>query len=1369
MATTASPGAPSILYPNNLGRKGSGTFAMPYMERRNEYERDWCQTEGRSAAVYPTNTLSRLHWIDSDGSDVELVDTRTDGVFQFSGFSCISGSVTGALANFNRYKEFVSKDGSSMTFVSEADILDDSGYDSIVNAGTLYKKDGTRYRIEGGNLKWISDRNGNLVSFIYSVNDREKDANGNWVTTTDPYNRPLEVNDALNRRISIYYGIGSTHPNEDYIEYPGFAGIRRVTIRYQAMSTMMGGVAVKKVKELFPVSAVGDQPGVNNYDFNPTLPSELELPNGRKFPFGYNIYGELSKVKLPTDGVITYDWSGHTASGDGLYDESLIYRRLDSRKVYAADGSTPLSQTDYESANLEQAATPYQVTEKEKDGSGVVLRTKEHIFHGSPTTSSFLTQFKYSGWREGREYSTAVKDGGTTLQNVAHTFGQRGANNAASEPSDESTRPNDPRVIKTTTTLGSVSAVRTFVYSVDAHNNVTKECESDFGSVANVRCVDRTYVTDDGWVKAPTHLRGLLLSESIGDGTTAESQTSYEYDIYAGNLVPTYADIERHDPDRRANYIKRGNITKETRTGPSGITAVTTVTYDVAGNPLTVTTPSVELEAGQTPTTPVTALAYADAYTDATGKGTYAFPTTIANAKGQEQKRSYHWASARLTNIKDANLNDTSYSYSDALDRLKLVTLPIGRTEFDYDDANRQIVTRKRLESGGTMVTQTLEYDGLGRTVKTKLSEGATEIVTTQEYDALGRVSKVSNPTRGTPSEFTTTAYDNLDRPTLVTQPDGSQDRACYTNNEVLRADAAGKWSKTIHDGLGRLTSAVEDATGTCQSLTNTGSTDTTNLQTTYLYYARDLLKRVTQGTLALRSFEYDSLGRMTSATNPESGAITYAYDAAGNVKSRSMSDRSVAMKYDLLHRLVRKTYTDATNTPEVTYCYDGNTAGACASAPTGTGKNLTGRLTMVNSSAARVKYGQYDALGRVTSHELDFGAAPYVFGYAYNDLMLTAETYPSGRVVSYAPDAVGRVGRVTGTKSGEAAKTYASGTSGTLGNQIDYTAHGAVDQLKLGNGVWETTCFNSRLQMARLAAGSTSTLASACGASITGTDYSALRLDYGYATGNNGNLASQTIWTGRTQLETQSYSYDALNRLKTVVAGGWRQTYVFDRYGNRALLSGTVNGNYVPDQPAAPLVTADVAAQVEAQFANNRWTGSTPDAVGNITQPATGASPTLTDDGENRISGAVQGGTMSFAYDGEGRRVKKTVGTVTTTYVHDALGRLVAEYGGTVDASGLQYVTVDHLGSTRLVTDVLGAVVKRYDYLPFGQELPVGKGGRTSDLKYQAFGFDDPQRVKFTGKERDSETGWITSWRGTSRARRGGLPAQIPSTPMMN
>lgn len=298
----------------------------------------------------------------------------TDGVSKPAGFFCVAGSVMGAATNFNRYKEFVSKDGARKTFVSDTDILDEpNSGSSNVTAGTVYKKDGTRYRIEGGKLQWISDRNGNLITFLYDVAGQ-----------TDVYGRPLAVDDALGRRISISYGTGSTHENEDYIDYPGFSGSRRVTIRYQLMSTRTGGAAVKTVKGLFLASAVADQPNVNNYDFNPSLPAELELPDGRKFLFSYNIYGELSGVELPTGGVITYDWSGHTSSGDGLYGETLIYRRMDCRKVYAADGTTLLSQTDYASAKLGQDVEPFHVTETEKNGLGVTLRIKEHIFHGKP-------------------------------------------------------------------------------------------------------------------------------------------------------------------------------------------------------------------------------------------------------------------------------------------------------------------------------------------------------------------------------------------------------------------------------------------------------------------------------------------------------------------------------------------------------------------------------------------------------------------------------------------------------------------------------------------------------------------------------------------------------------------------------------------------------------------------------------------------------------------------------------------------------------------------------------------------------------------------------------------------------------------------
>lgn len=118
----------------------------------------------------------------------------------------------------------------------------------------------------------------------------------------------------------------------------------------------------------------------------------------------------------------------------------------------------------------------------------------------------------------------------------------------------------------------------------------------------------------------------------------------------------------------------------------------------------------------------------------------------------------------------------------------------------------------------------------------------------------------------------------------------------------------------------------------------------------------------------------------------------------------------------------------------------------------------------------------------------------------------------------------------------------------------------------------------------------------------------------------------------------------------------------------------------------------------------------------------------------------------MSFVHDGNERRVKEMDGTVATTNVHAVLGWLVAEYGGAVGARGLQYLTSDHLGSTRLVPDAAGAVVKRYDNLPFGQELSMGISGRTSESKYQELDLADPQRVKLAGKERDSET--VGRWR---------------------
>jgi RHS repeat-associated protein len=163
---------------------------------------------------------------------------------------------------------------------------------------------------------------------------------------------------------------------------------------------------------------------------------------------------------------------------------------------------------------------------------------------------------------------------------------------------------------------------------------------------------------------------------------------------------------------------------------------------------------------------------------------------------------------------------------------------------------------------------------------------------------------------------------------------------------------------------------------------------------------------------------------------------------------------------------------------------------------------------------------------------------------------------------------------------------------------------------------------------------------------------------------------------------------------------------------------------------------------------------------VGNQTVIAGGIA--LAYDVENRQTSNTVSGLRRelYAYDGEGRRVQHVHQvysggsyntTATTVYVYDAKGRLAAEYGAQSSSAscGTCYLTTDALGSSRLMTDSSGAVVARYDYLPFGQEIfasgPTGRGGvLCGSVSCYATGSESAYAVnqKFTGKERDAETG---------------------------
>ncbi len=200
-----------------------------------------------------------------------------------------------------------------------------------------------------------------------------------------------------------------------------------------------------------------------------------------------------------------------------------------------------------------------------------------------------------------------------------------------------------------------------------------------------------------------------------------------------------------------------------------------------------------------------------------------------------------------------------------------------------------------------------------------------------------------------------------------------------------------------------------------------------------------------------------------------------------------------------------------------------------------------------------------------------------------------------------------------------------------------------------------------------------------------------------------------------------------------TETSGQANQTYGYDQFGNR-----TVSG-WIPYAGQTPTSGAS--------FPNNQWAagnGVTYDAAGNQTG-ITSANRTFTFDAENRQTIAtVNSVGTNYTYDGDGRRVIKSVGGTTTVFVYDASGHLAAEYGGTNPLTGTTYLTDDHLGSTRMVTNSAATVVSRFDYAPFGEELVQGIDGRTapySNNQYPTATLDGTSQ-KFTSKERDAETG---------------------------
>jgi RHS repeat-associated protein len=209
----------------------------------------------------------------------------------------------------------------------------------------------------------------------------------------------------------------------------------------------------------------------------------------------------------------------------------------------------------------------------------------------------------------------------------------------------------------------------------------------------------------------------------------------------------------------------------------------------------------------------------------------------------------------------------------------------------------------------------------------------------------------------------------------------------------------------------------------------------------------------------------------------------------------------------------------------------------------------------------------------------------------------------------------------------------------------------------------------------------------------------------------------------------TVNYTYDDLYRLTSESIASdphgvnGTATYSYDPAGNRLNRSSSI---------------APVPSQISTYDPNDRLTSDTYDNNGNTTA-ANGNSYSY--DFENYLT-RLNSGSVTYVYDGDGNRVAKTVGGVTTNYLVDTnnptgYAQVVDELQGGVvieqftyghdlisrhcpvtSAYPLSFYGYDGHGSVRLLTNAGGAITDAYDYDAFGN-LIYRSGTTPNDYLY--------------------------------------------------
>jgi RHS repeat-associated protein len=860
------------------------------------------------------------------------------------------------------------------------------------------------------------------------------------------------------------------------------------------------------------------------------------------------------------------------------------------------------------------------------------------------------------------------------------------------------------------------------VQTLDGYGNLAVSQAFDYGNLTTAaRTYYYSYLSDTNYTS--NHIRNRLILASVTANGVNTPLVSIAYDGTTCGALQDQSNLPVHDSTYDANHLYRGNPTSVTRFGAATCTAyqITGVPYaakDAAGNTMslsTSTSTNYSLPGVLTPngnSNLATSISYAASFA----------VTSVAGPNGATTNTNYdQFGRPASSTSTDGAVTSYSYTYS--------------------PNPNTQTATI------GTTTTQWKKttLDGFGRTlsVQTGHDNSTSDVAEVDtQYAAcacspLGKLWRVSLPYApgNAPSSdptvkvgWTTSTYDGSGRTLTVTKPDGTSVTTYsyptsvtdpvgnnWQGNFTKTVDPAGAWKIQQTDSFGNLIRVLEP---------NPAGTNLAWLVTTYSYTVLNQLSQVQMtrnGVTQTRTFQYTGTD-LTSSTNPESGTVTYQYDALHHVTLRTdAKSQQTQYFYDTYGRLTGNHHLP-TQIPngyggynlvdnsgqDVNYYYDTNTFDTSFS------QNAWGRLTATTFANNNFTYMySYNQAGRVTGQRLRSIFPPPPGGSAVNTdfdasytwdnqgrmtslgYPMSGNYYESQTVFNYQFDAMGR-------PSGMTTQGCANGGDppGCLYTQTiataNYTTTGQLSTMTYDNLI-ETRTYNNLLQLQRMTVYEQPVNQMTIG--------NIMDMQYNYTAGaNNGRISSSVDYIAG---ETVNYTYDLLNRLATAATttGSWAQAYSYDGFGNLTGVNGA--GVYTPDpatnRPGVPGGYDANGLPLGFGGAYNTW------------------------DMENRLVAQSALGGPTWTYDPNGKRIQKSANPASDgtpqpeIYFYSISGQKIATFDSNWDGTHLNWspastnvyfagklirskgvtVATDRLGSVR--ANVNG---DRMRYLPYGQEI---------------------------------------------------------------